>query len=49
MDTVQVAIRCQDGATQVLKEELGVNKTQTKVGSDGRALLNVYKVVGICT
>ena len=32
-----------------VKEMLGVNKTQTGVEPDGRALLNVYRVVGICT
>ena len=31
-----------------VKEKLGVNKTQTEVEPDGRALLNVYKVGGIC-
>ena len=30
-----------------VKEELAVNKAQTKVEPDGRALLNVCKFVGI--
>ena len=32
-----------------VKEEVAVNKTQTKVEPDGSAPLNVYRVDAICT
>ena len=45
---VEIAVRlslCEPG----VKEGSGVIKTHTKVEPDGRALLSVYRVVGICT